>query len=235
MNLFKTRDIKVISILMLVACIGASVFITSCKNEQKGEIDKKAVAQIGFYETYLYKDIAQDISKLCEATGDSTLLKNKINVYDERPVVCNATKSDTTAINAVIEKHGKDILPANLKLMWTQEPENGYFQLIALKTDASGKPAMTGESIIKADVTKNDLNGHETYTAIAITLDKESTKKFSRFSADNIGRPIAIIYKDKVLSYPTVQCQIDGGTVELTGNFDEEEANDFVDMLYGKK
>lgn len=235
MKLFKTRDIKVISILMLVACIGASVFITSCKEEQKGEIDKKAVAQIGFYETYLYKDIAQDISKLCEAIGDSTLLKNKINVYDEGPVVFNATKSDTTAINAVIEKHGKDILPANLKLMWTQEPENGYFQLIALKTDASGKPAMTGESIIKADVTKNDRNGHEKYTAIAITLDKEGTKKFSRFSADNIGRPIAIIYKDKVLSYPTVQCQIDGGTVELTGNFDEQKANDFVDMIYGKK
>lgn len=234
MKLFKTRDIKVISILMLVACFGALVFITSCKKEQKGEIDKKAVAQIGFYETYLHKDIAQDISKLCEAAGDSTLLKNK-NVYDEGPVVCNATKSDTTAINAVIEKHGKDILPANLKLMWTQEPYNGYFQLIALKTDASGKPAMTGESIIKANVANNNRNGQEKYTAIAITLDKEGTKKFSSFSADNIGRPIAIIYKDKVLSYPTVQCQIDGGTLELTGNFDEQKANELVDSFYGKK
>lgn len=246
MKPFKTRGIKALSILMLVACLGTSVFTTSCKKEQKGEIDKKAVAQIGFYETYQYKDIVQDISKLCEAAGDSTLLKNTINVYDEGPVVCNVEKSDTAAINAIIEKFGKDILPANLKLMWTEKsnvievPTNtdftsrkkiDCFQLIALKTDESGKPAMTGESIVSAETTGEQYRGY----TIAIAMDKEGGKMFSKVTADNIGRTLAIVYKDKVLSYPIVNCQIDGGRVEISGNFTEQDAKDFVNVLYGKK
>ena len=159
MKLFKTRDIKVISILMLIACFGASVFITSCKKEQKGEIDKKAVAQIRFYETYLYKDIAQDISNLCEAAGNPTLFQNISKGNYNGPAVCAAQKSDTAAINAIIAKYGPVILPSDLKLMWTQKPFDNIYELIALKTDTLGKPAMTGESILEAKVTDSNNYG----------------------------------------------------------------------------
>lgn len=233
MKLFRTRNIKVLSTLMLVACVGASFFMTSCK--PKDEIDKKAVAQLGFYETYKYNYIAPNIIKLCEAAGDSTLLKNKVTINGESPIVCHAQKNDTAAINAIIEKYGKDILPADLKLMWTQKPENGFFQLIALKTNVAGEPAMTGESITKANVTRNKQNGFVLYSAISITLDNEGTIQFSRLTAENVGRPIAIVYKDKVLSYPMVQCQIEGGRVEITGNFSEQELNALVDEFYNKK
>ena len=76
MKLFKEKNLYVILILAVAACVGG---MSSCKNDQKdsrGPIDKKAVAQIGFYETYKYPDIAQDISNLCEAAGNPTLFQN---------------------------------------------------------------------------------------------------------------------------------------------------------------
>ena len=36
------------------------------------------------------------------------------------------------------------------------------------------------------------------------------------------------------MSYPIVNSQVEGGKVEITGNFTEQVANDFVDMFYGK-
>ena len=241
MKLFLTKTIQVLSILMLMVYAGA--FLTSCKNEQKSKsdkeqpknaIDKTAAAQIGFYETYQYNDIHQYITKLSKAAGDPIMIKN-IPTYGEIPCVCYATQSDTAAINAIIEKYGKDILPADLKLMWTQKPENDYFNLVALKTDASGKPAMTGESIIEAEVTEQEYNGYVTGIAISIALDEEGGKQFSRLTAQNINRAVAVVYKDKVYSYPTVHSQIDGGRLQITGKFTEEEANDLVNVLYGKK
>ncbi len=241
MKLFLTRTIQVLSILMLMACAGA--FLTSCKNEQKSKsdkeqqkniIDKTAAAQIVFYETYQYNDIAQYIIKLSEAAGDQILIKN-IATYGESPCVCYAPQSDTAAINAIIEKYGKDILPADLKLMWTQKTEHDYLNLIALKTDASGKPAMTGESIVEAEVTEQKYNGYVTGIAISIALDEEGGKQFSRLTAQNINRAVAIVYKDKVYSYPIVNSQIDGGRLEITGNFTKQEAKDLVNVLYGKK
>ena len=231
MKLFKEKNLYVILILAVAACVGG---MSSCKNDQKdsrGPIDKKAVAQIGFYETYKYPDIAQDISSLCEAAGNQTLFQNISKGNYNGPAVCAAQKSDTAAINAIIAKYGPEILPSDLKLMWTQKPFDNIYELIALKTDTLGKPAMTGESIIEAKVTDNNYNGF----AIFITLDKEGGKQFSKLTSDNIGNALAIVFKDEVISYPIVNCQINGGKVEITGNFTEEEANDFVDMFYGKK
>lgn len=231
MKLSKARNLCLICVLAVAVCVGG---MSSCKNDQKdsrGQIDKKAVAQIGFYKTYKYPDIAQDISNLCETAGNPTLFRNINKGNYDGPAVCTAQESDTSAINAVIAKYGPEILPSDLKLMWTQNPFDNFYELIALKTDTLGKPAMTGESIIEARATDTNSYGF----AISITLDKEGGKQFSKLTSENIGQALAIVFKDKVISYPIVNCQVEGGKVEITGNFTEQVANDFVDMFYGKK
>lgn len=231
MKLTKARNLYLICILAVAVFVGG---MSSCKNDKKdsrGQIDKNAVAQIGFYETYKYPDIAQDISNLCETAGKPTLFQNSNNGNYDGPAVCTAQKSDTAAINAIIAKYGPGILPSDLKLTWTLTPFDNLYELIALKTDTLGKPAMTGESIIEAKVTHTNVYGF----AIYITLDKEGGKKFSKLTSNNIGHALAVVFKDKVMSYPIVNCQIEGGKVEITGNFTEQVANDFVDIFYGKK
>ena len=230
MKLFTTKNFKALCALLLVVCFGASLFFISCKQEQKSKIDKEAVAQIGFYETYRYNDIAQDISKLCDAAGDSTLIRNTNNSNDLVPVVYSAQESDTAAINDIITKYGKDILPSDLRLIWTKKTTpKGFYELIALKTNAAGEPAMTGESVV--NVSTSGEKGH----IICLVFNEEGSKQFSQLTIQNISKPIAIVYKDKVLSYPTVNNQIDGKRIEIPGNYTEQEAKDFVNEMYGKK
>ena len=228
MKLSKARNLYLVCVLAVAVCVGG---MSSCKNDKKGshgQIDKKAVAQIGFYETYKYLDIAQDISNLFETAGNPTFFQSNGN-YDG-PAVCAAQKSDTAAIKAISAKYAPEMPPPDLKLPWTLDPCDNLYELIALKTDTLGKPAMTGESIIEAKVT--DTNGYG--FAISITLDKEGGKQFSTLTSNNIGHALAVVFKDKVMSYPIVNSQVEGGKVEITGNFTEQVANDFVDMFYGK-
>ena len=140
MKLSKARNLYLICVLAVAVCVGG---MSSCKNDKKGshgQIDKKAVAQIGFYETYKYPDIAKDISNLFETAGNPTLFRSNAN-YDG-PAVCAAQKSDTAAINAIIAKYGPEILPSDLKLTWTLEPFDNLYELIALKTDTLGPMVM---------------------------------------------------------------------------------------------
>ena len=242
MKLFRARNFQVLCVLMLMAFVGASLSMTSCKKkpkvvddeESESKIDKNAVSSLGFYETYRFEEVANVISELAKAaasseTPDSTLLKCMEGYYGS-PCVCNATMSEKLKINDIIEKYGKDILPDDLKLMWTLKSMDGKYQLIALKTKVSGKPAMTGESIIEAENLYDKYMGN----VINVVLDKEGGKQFYRLTSENIGRSLAIVYKDKVCSYPTVNQPIEGGRIQITGNFTLEEAQELVNVLYGK-
>lgn len=246
MKLFRKQNIKVFSTLMIVACVAISVFMSSCNKTQKegekdnnAKIDKKAVADVGFYETYLADEIAPNIKQLIEAIPSDDPNRTKLieSIRSDRgPAICQANKGDKTVVDAIFEKYGKDILPADLKLMWTLKPETGndgkeYFYLVALKTNDSGNPAMNGESITDAEVAYEDYKG----SFISLTMDRDGGKKFSWLTARNVGRPLAIVYRDKVISYPSVNSQVDGGRVEITGRFTLEEAQEFVDIFYGKK
>ena len=70
---------------------------------------------------------------------------------------------------------------------------------------------------------------------IYLAFNEEGSKQLSQLSIQNISKPIAIVYKDKVLSYPTVNNQIDGKRIEIPGNYNEQEAKDFVNEMCGKK
>ena len=73
-----------------------------------------------------------------------------------------------------------------------------------------------------------DLNGNP---CIDLKMNAEGTMAWARFTADNIGRSIAIVLDGTVYSYPTVQSEITGGRCQIIGNFTEEEAIDLANII----
>jgi preprotein translocase subunit SecD len=59
---------------------------------------------------------------------------------------------------------------------------------------------------------------------IAIKLTARGRTRLSNFTTGSIGRRLAIVIDDRILSAPTVVQPITGGHVELGGNFTFEEA-----------
>lgn len=57
------------------------------------------------------------------------------------------------------------------------------------------------------------------------------TRRFAHVTAENVGRPFAIVLDDKVISAPVIREPITGGSGQISGNFTLEEANSVAMML----
>jgi preprotein translocase subunit SecD len=66
---------------------------------------------------------------------------------------------------------------------------------------------------------------------IEIKFNTAGARRFGRATQENVGKPFAIILDDKVLSYPTIESPILGGTAQITGSFTVQSANDLAVSL----
>ncbi|MCP3368083.1 SecDF P1 head subdomain-containing protein [Bradyrhizobium cajani] len=57
------------------------------------------------------------------------------------------------------------------------------------------------------------------------------TRRFAHITAENIGKPFAIVLDDKVISAPVIREPITGGSGQISGNFTLEEANSVAMLL----
>ncbi|WP_407189008.1 SecDF P1 head subdomain-containing protein [Bradyrhizobium centrosematis] len=57
------------------------------------------------------------------------------------------------------------------------------------------------------------------------------TRRFAHITAENVGRPFAIVIEDKVISAPVIREPITGGSGQISGNLTLEEANSVAMML----
>ncbi|MBX9614629.1 MAG: protein translocase subunit SecD [Caulobacteraceae bacterium] len=88
---------------------------------------------------------------------------------------------------------------------------------------------VSGENLTRAGVGA-DESGRP---AIDFRFDGQGARRFGEATAANIGRPFAIILDGKVISAPTIQSPITGGTGQITGSFSIAEASELVNLLNG--
>ncbi len=67
--------------------------------------------------------------------------------------------------------------------------------------------------------------------AINFRLDTVGARQFGDITRNNVGRPFAIVLDGKVLSAPTINEPIPGGSGIISGSFTTEEANDLAALL----
>ncbi|RZJ01916.1 MAG: protein translocase subunit SecD [Brevundimonas sp.] len=88
---------------------------------------------------------------------------------------------------------------------------------------------VSGENLTKAAVGQ-DPNRQ---VAIDFRFDSVGARRFGEATAANIGKPFAIILDGKVISAPTINGAITGGTGQITGNYSIQTASEFVNLLNG--
>lgn len=246
----KSRRInKLVLFAILGIAVTAGVMVTSCGKgdyTHEGPVDKAALSQIGFYETYNVGEIADVLRALDKEAAERggmvdsmsfanlTGYETSVASMSSTPIIGYVSVNDTASVNRIITQYGDRCLPADLKLTWTRFPEKSQFGpdlylLIALKLTGGG-PAMKGESIIEAMSSSDEIEGN----TIDLMFNVEGASVFSRITAQNVNRAIAVVIDGKVYSFPTVNQQIDGGRVQISGLFTKEETQNVVDFIYGK-
>jgi len=88
-------------------------------------------------------------------------------------------------------------------------------------------PVVTGEELVDAQPTF-DQNGRP---AVSFRFNPAGGRKFGQYTAENIGAPFAIVLDDEVISAPTIQSAIMGGSGIITGNFTVEESTKLAVLL----
>jgi len=89
------------------------------------------------------------------------------------------------------------------------------------------RPVVTGEDLENAQL-DFDQNGRP---AVAFRFNTSAAREFGDYTLENIGSPFAIVLDDQVISAPTIQSHIPGGSGIITGNFTVEEATNLAVLL----
>lgn len=147
------------------------------------------------------EDMSDTIYKLQQRVQQYS---TEAQVYQEGDNRINIEIPGVTDANKILEELGK---PGSLQF-----------------TLQDGSEVLTGTDVelAEAKVSQDNLKNRE--YVVELVLTSEGASKFATATSENIGNPIYIIYDGNVISAPTVQTAITGGTAQITGMANQEEA-----------
>ena len=121
-----------------------------------------------------------------------------------------------------------------------------YFILYTdLKTEDGGTPAegdkvvydkskvlMTGDMIDDATSGTTQAEGTgKTQNIVQLKFKGKGIKKFAEITGDHVGEQLAIVYDEKLVSYPNLTEAITGGDCQISGSFTAESAEQLASTL----
>ena len=178
--------------------------------QQSLEIIRRRIDEVGTREPTIQRQGADRILIQVPGIGSAAELKEIIGTTAQltfNPVVSRGT--DGSANPGV----GNEILPSL--------DEEGLFYTV------ESAPVVTGEELVDAQPSY-DQNGRP---AVSFRFNTSGARKFGDYTAENIGAPFAIVLDDEVISAPTIQSHIPGGSGIITGNFNVEESTNLAILL----
>jgi len=148
-----------------------------------------------------------------------------------------AHKKDTGKVRKYLNMNQiRTMLPRDVRFHWDMSPfdegEN-YFVLYALRqTGRDGRPPLDGSAVTNASVDFAQTGGAPTVT---MGMNSEGAQVWARLTRENVGKAIAIVLDDFVVSAPTVDEEIPNGRSTIRGNYTYADAEDLVNVLKSGK
>lgn len=87
---------------------------------------------------------------------------------------------------------------------------------------------ITGAAIRDANWTKDDVCH---CIVITLRLNDEAAGAFAQLTQANVGRRLAVVLGNEVLTAPNIREPILGGTMQIQGDFTIETANELASLL----
>ena len=110
----------------------------------------------------------------------------------------------------------------------------GPGNLVLPSTDRQGvfyvveeSPVVTGDDLVDAQPSF-DQNGRP---AVSFRFDTSGARKFGEYTGAHVGQPFAIVLDKQVISAPTIQTAITGGSGIITGSFTVEGSTNLAVLL----
>ncbi len=149
------------------------------------------------------------------------------------PHVGYAEEKDTSKVNAFINSVAgkKQFKSKDVKFLWNTETTDyqnkKVFSLIAIEVPRDGKPKINGEDILDAGQSY-DQNSKP---AVSLMFKSQAALDWEEWTGKKLNKMIAIVLDDQIYSAPYIRSKISGGSTEISGNFDIQEAQELAKIL----
>jgi SecD/SecF fusion protein len=158
------------------------------------------------------------------------------NMSPTSPVVGYCLPTDTSKVNAYLNMpQVRQIIPNDMKLLWTAKPDNEssqYLTLVAIKSNRENRAPLTGEVIVD---TKQDYDQDGKSPVVNMSMNTDGAKIWKKMTTDYLNKSIAVVLDNMVYTYPNVNSVIANGSSVIQGNFTLEEAKDLANILKAGK
>jgi protein-export membrane protein SecD len=87
---------------------------------------------------------------------------------------------------------------------------------------------MSGDNLIDA---QPRLDNQSNQPIVSFTLDRVGAQKFAKITSNNVGKRLAIVLDNKIISAPSIREPITGGSGVISGSFTFQESTDLALLL----
>ena len=119
----------------------------------------------------------------------------------------------------------------NFRLVSDKEDDFGSEKMITDKGEdvvVNKKIIMSGDNLIDA---QPRVDNQTNQPMVSFTLDRYGAQKFGKATTNNVGKRLAIVLDDKIISAPVIREAITGGSGTISGNFSFQEVTDLALLL----
>ena len=220
-----------------------NIFFSKKDNNLNPYIDKYNSFELDM-EVIEKNKIKIDYSKYGLLTINNSALKQSIEIVRRR-IDDVGTKEPTILQRGekriLVELPGlkdperiKNLLGKTAQLNFRLVADNEEFGVEKIKSETgedlniSKRVVMSGENLLDAQPNFSNQSNQPT---VSFTLDRIGAQKFGRATTDNVGKRLAIVLDNKIISAPSINEPITSGNGVITGNFSFQEATDLALLL----
>ncbi len=182
--------------------------------EQSIEIIRKRIDQLGTREPSITRNGTTRI--VIEAPGESDPEKLKSVIGKTAKLTFQMVDESVTPEEASVGRvpPGSLLLPSDASY-----DRNGV--VVKRRVEVSGDMLTDARPSF-------DQNGRP---SINFRFNGVGTRRFAMVTTQSLGKQFAIVLDNRVITHPTIQSAITGGSGEITGNFTQESANELSNLL----
>lgn len=170
-------------------------------NRESVEIIRKRIDEFGTKDSLIQIEGSDKILIQIAGLTNSDELKELIG------------KTAKLTFHIVSDNENDDVVPVKML--------DGEYELNLIK-----KPAITGDLLTDAGVSYNNNK-----PMINFRFNNVGAKKFADITKNNMGKMLAIVLDDKIITAPRINGKIEGGNGVISGNFSVEDAGKIALLL----
>ncbi|GMO56486.1 MAG: protein translocase subunit SecD [Rickettsiales bacterium] len=178
-----------------------------------------------------YKLLQQSIEIISKRVNETGMKEPIIQAQGSDRILVQVPGMDSPdELKRVVGKTAK--MTFHLLTNATFSQDNIPSNVVKLSAGSDGEYYIEKEVILNGELLENaSATFNEGKPAVSFTFNKLGAKKFAEITKKNIGRVLAIVLDDEIITAPRINQMILGGTGVISGDFTTQSVNELAMML----